>query len=124
MLDPIAGWLVVRQTGDLARSALPDAPVIREPERVKSRRVRRRAALFLRRLADRLEPAPRTAARAMQQPGRSAAPSSSGRSGRCRVWEAWGQAWRSGISTQLPHRESRLVTGRCHDRIVTFLHLW
>ncbi|HZD02076.1 MAG TPA: hypothetical protein VFA46_18370 [Actinomycetes bacterium] len=65
MFDPIAGWLVVRATGDLARSALPDAPVIREPERVKSRRVRRRAALSLRRLADRLEPAPRTAARAM-----------------------------------------------------------
>jgi hypothetical protein len=65
MFDPIAGWLVVRGTGDLARSALPDAPVIREPERVQSRRVRRRAALSLRRLADRLEPAPRTAARAM-----------------------------------------------------------
>jgi hypothetical protein len=65
MLDPIAGRLVVRESGDLARSALPDAPVIPEPERVKSRRVRRRAALSLRRLADRLEPAPGTAARAM-----------------------------------------------------------
>jgi hypothetical protein len=65
MLDPIAGRLVVQVTQDLARSALPDAPVIRQPERVKSRRVRRRAALSLRRLADRLEPAPRTAARAM-----------------------------------------------------------
>jgi hypothetical protein len=64
MLEPIAGWLVARRTGDLARSALPDAPVTREPERVKPRRVRRRAALSLRRLADRLEPAPRTAARA------------------------------------------------------------
>lgn len=64
MFDPIAGWLVARATGDPARSALPDAPVIREPQRVKSRRVRRRAALSLRRLADRLEPAPRTAARA------------------------------------------------------------
>jgi hypothetical protein len=63
MFEPIAGWLVVRGTGDLARSALPDAPVIREPERVKSRRMRRRAAVSLRRLADRLEPA-RTAARA------------------------------------------------------------
>ncbi len=65
MLDPITGWLVVRGTGALARSALPDAPVICEPERVKSRRVRRRAALSLRRLADRLEPAPGTAARGM-----------------------------------------------------------
>lgn len=65
MLDPIAGGLVVRETGDLARSALPDAPVIREPERVKSRRLRRRAALSLRWLADRVEPAPRTATRAM-----------------------------------------------------------
>ena len=63
MFDPIAGWLVVRGTSDLARSALPDAPVIREPEGVKSRRVRRRAAISLRRLADRLEPAPRTATR-------------------------------------------------------------
>jgi hypothetical protein len=65
MLDPIAGWLVVRETGDLARSALPDAPVIGAPERVQSRRVRRRAAHSLRRLADRLEPAPRTTARAI-----------------------------------------------------------
>jgi hypothetical protein len=65
MSDPIAGWLVVRNTGALARSALPDAPVIDEPERVKPRRGRRRAALSLRRLADRLDPAPRTAASAM-----------------------------------------------------------
>jgi hypothetical protein len=65
MLDPITGWLVVRGTSDLARSALPDAPVVSEPERVRSRRVRRRAALSLRRLADRLEPAPGTTARAM-----------------------------------------------------------
>jgi hypothetical protein len=64
MFDPIAGWLV-RETGDLARSALPDAPVIGAPERVQSRRVRRRAARSLRRLADRLEPAPRTTARAI-----------------------------------------------------------
>lgn len=64
MFDPIAGVYVLRASGDLARSALPDAPVIREPERVRSRRVRRRAALSLRWLADRLEPAPRTTARA------------------------------------------------------------
>jgi hypothetical protein len=61
MLDPITGWLVVRGTSDLARSALPDAPVVSEAEGVRSRRVRRRAALSLRRLADRLEPAPGTA---------------------------------------------------------------
>lgn len=65
MFDPIAGWLIVRGTSDLARSALPDAPVICEPERAKPGQVRRRAAFSLRWLADRLEPAPRTAARAM-----------------------------------------------------------
>ena len=58
MLDPITAQLAVRQTRDLARSALPDAPVRPEPEPVAARPLRRRTALALRRLADRLEPAP------------------------------------------------------------------
>ena len=58
MLDPITGQLAVRQTRDLARSALPDAPVHPEPETVAARPLRRRTAVALRHLADRLEPAP------------------------------------------------------------------
>jgi hypothetical protein len=58
MLDPITGLLLVQQTRDLARSALPDAPVRPDPERVRSMRLRRRTAITLRRLADRIEPAP------------------------------------------------------------------
>jgi hypothetical protein len=57
MLDPITGWFVVQQTRDLARSALPDAPVRPDPEPTLARPLRRRAAGALRRLADRLEPA-------------------------------------------------------------------
>jgi hypothetical protein len=63
MLDPIAGRLAVLQTRDLAHSALPDAPVRPDPEPAAARPLRRRAAVALRRLADRLEPAPRLAAR-------------------------------------------------------------
>jgi hypothetical protein len=56
MLDPITGQLAVRQARDLAQSALPDAPVRREPETAAAHPLRRRTALSLRRLADRLEP--------------------------------------------------------------------
>jgi hypothetical protein len=58
MLDPIAGHLAIQQTSELARSALPDAPVRRQPEPAAARPLRRRTALALRRLADRLEAAP------------------------------------------------------------------
>ncbi len=62
MLDPIAARMAVQDTRDLARSALPDAPVRPGPERAAARPLRRRAAVALRRLADRLEPAPRLSA--------------------------------------------------------------
>jgi hypothetical protein len=55
MLDPITGQLGVRQTRDLARSALPGSPVRREPEPAPSRPLRRRTAVALRHLADRLD---------------------------------------------------------------------
>jgi hypothetical protein len=58
MLDLIAGRLATQQARELARSALPDAPVRRQPERAAARPLRRRTALALHRLADRLEPAP------------------------------------------------------------------
>jgi hypothetical protein len=58
MHDLIAGHLAIQQTRELARSALPDAPVRRQPEPAPARPLRRRTALALRRLADRLEPAP------------------------------------------------------------------
>ena len=58
MLDPITGQLAVRQVRDLARSALPDAPVRPEPDPAAAHRLRRRTALRLRRLADHLEPTP------------------------------------------------------------------
>jgi hypothetical protein len=58
VLDLIGGRLAVQQTRDLAHSALPDAPVRRDPEPVAVRPLRRGAAVALRRLADRLEPAP------------------------------------------------------------------
>lgn len=59
MFDPIAGRLAFQVTRDLARSALPDAPVILHPQPARARPLRRRTAVVLRRLADRLEPAPR-----------------------------------------------------------------
>jgi hypothetical protein len=58
MLDPIAARLAVLSTRDFARSALPGAPVRQQPEPAAARPLRRRTALALRRLADRLEPAP------------------------------------------------------------------
>ena len=63
MYEPIAARLAVRMTGDLARSALPDAPVRHGAERVRAARLRRWSSHALRRLADRLEPAPRLSAR-------------------------------------------------------------
>jgi hypothetical protein len=62
MLDLIAARLAVQQTRDLTHSALPDAPVRRDPEPAPVRPLRRRAAVALRRLADRLEPAPKLSA--------------------------------------------------------------
>jgi hypothetical protein len=59
MLDPIAGRLAVQEVRNLARSALPGAPVCPVPEPIPARRLRRRSAVALRWLADRLEPTPR-----------------------------------------------------------------
>ena len=57
MIEPLAGQLIVRQARDLAHSALPDAPVRHEPEPdpAPSRPLRRRTAVALRHLADRLD---------------------------------------------------------------------
>jgi hypothetical protein len=54
----LTGQLAVRQARDLAQSALPDAPVRPEPDPAVAHPLRRRTALCLRRLADRLEPTP------------------------------------------------------------------
>ena len=59
MSDLIAGQLAVRQSRDLARSALPGAAVQPDPEPIRPRRLRHLTAFALHRLADRLEPAPR-----------------------------------------------------------------
>jgi hypothetical protein len=48
----------LQQTYDLAHSALPDAPVRDDLDATGDRPVRRRAAVVLRWLADRLEPLP------------------------------------------------------------------
>ena len=48
----------LQQTYDLARSALPDAPVRGDLDAPRDRPLRRRAAVTLRWLADRLEPVP------------------------------------------------------------------
>jgi hypothetical protein len=58
MLDPIVGHLAVQQTRDLAHSARPDAPVRDDLAATAERPLRRRAAVALHRLADRLEPIP------------------------------------------------------------------
>jgi hypothetical protein len=57
MLDPIAGQLAVRNTRDLAHSALPGSTVRHQPEPAPApaRPLRRRTALALRHLADRLD---------------------------------------------------------------------
>jgi hypothetical protein len=58
MLDPIAGQLALRKTRDLAQSAGPDAPVRDDLAAIADRPLRRRTAVALHRLADRLEPFP------------------------------------------------------------------
>jgi hypothetical protein len=57
MLDPIAGQLAVRNTRDLAHSALPGSPVRHQPEPAPApaRPLRHRTAVALRHLADRLD---------------------------------------------------------------------
>ena len=62
MLDPIAGQLALQQTRDLAHSARPDAPVRDDLAATTDRPLRRRAAVALHRLADRLEPIPTVSA--------------------------------------------------------------
>ena len=58
MLDPIAfGTGAVASTNTIARSALPDSPVVEDRQRPRSRRIRRSTAWRLRRIADRLAPA-------------------------------------------------------------------
>ena len=59
MLDPIAGQLALKQTRDLVHSARPDA-LVRDD--LADRPLRRRAAVALHRLADRLEPFPTVSA--------------------------------------------------------------
>jgi hypothetical protein len=53
----ILAIMALQQTRDLAHSALPDAPVRHDLDAAR-RPLRRRTARGLRRLADRLEPAP------------------------------------------------------------------
>jgi hypothetical protein len=57
MIEPLAGQLVVRNSRDLAHSALPASPVRHEPEPAPApaRPLRRRTAVALRHLADRLD---------------------------------------------------------------------
>jgi hypothetical protein len=59
MSEPVAAGLAVQATRDLALSALPGAPVLRDAEPVPARPLRRRAARALHRVADRLEPSPK-----------------------------------------------------------------
>jgi hypothetical protein len=54
----ILAVMALQQSHDLARSALPDAPVRHDLDAPAERPLRRRAARGLRRLADRLEPVP------------------------------------------------------------------
>jgi hypothetical protein len=63
LLDHYIAYRMARN-GDLARSALPDAPVVPDrPARVRQRLLRRVAAAALRQVAERLEPAPRPSIR-------------------------------------------------------------
>jgi len=58
----ILAIMALQQTRDLARSALPDAPVRDDLAVTADRPLRRRTASGLRRLADRLEPFPTVSA--------------------------------------------------------------
>jgi hypothetical protein len=56
-MNPLAFALTAEPARDLARSALPNAPVIPEPaRRPRAPRTRRTVAVSLHRLADRLQP--------------------------------------------------------------------
>jgi hypothetical protein len=66
MVHSLAAGAVIEATRDLARSALPDAPVRRDPQDrcdPPTPDTPAHAAAALRRLADRLEPIPRLSAR-------------------------------------------------------------
>ena len=62
MLDPIAGQLALRKGRDLVHSARPDAPIRDDFAATADRPLRRRAAVALHWLADRLEPIPTASA--------------------------------------------------------------
>jgi hypothetical protein len=62
MLDPIAGHLALRKSRDLVSSARPDAPIRDDLAAAADRPLRRRTAVALHRLADRLEPFPTVSA--------------------------------------------------------------
>ena len=62
MLDPIAGQLALKKSRDLVHSARPDAQVRDELAATANRPLRRRTAVALHRLADRLEPFPTVSA--------------------------------------------------------------
>lgn len=62
MLDPIAGQLALQKGRDLVHSARPDAPVRDDVAATADRPLRRRAAVALHWLADRLEPIPTASA--------------------------------------------------------------
>jgi hypothetical protein len=62
MLDPIAGQLALKKSRDLVHSARPDAQVRDELAASADRPLRRRTAVALHRLADRLEPVPTVSA--------------------------------------------------------------
>jgi hypothetical protein len=58
VIEPLAGQLAVRNTRDLAHSALPGSPVRHDepaPAPAPARPLRRRTAVVLRHLADRLD---------------------------------------------------------------------
>ena len=57
MIDPINYTAALMPSNDLARSALPNAPVVASRQRASRRRLRRSTACSLRRIADRLAPA-------------------------------------------------------------------
>jgi hypothetical protein len=62
MLDPIAGQLALKKSRDLVNSARPDAEVRDDLAATADRPLRRRTAVALHRLADRLEPIPTVSA--------------------------------------------------------------